>query len=82
MVTLTTARVLARCNGFTVIADGKVVGSVATPVFSGTKLLPDYLLVRLAKSIPGTYWAVPATLVADADPESQTVVVEAEPPEG
>ena len=73
MVTLPTARVLARCNGFTVVADGEVVGRVATPVFSGTRLLPDYLLVRLAESIPGTYCAIPTALIADADAESEIV---------
>jgi hypothetical protein len=76
MVTLSTARVLARCNGFTVVADGEVVGRVATPVFSGTRLLPDYLLVRLAESIPGRYCAIPTALIGDADAESETVGLE------
>jgi hypothetical protein len=76
MVTLATARVLARCNGFTVIARGEVVGDVATPVFSGTKLLPDYLLVRLSETVPGTYCAVPAALITDADADSETVMLE------
>jgi hypothetical protein len=44
-----TARVLARCNGFRVSADGEVVSAVATPVLAGTTLLPEYLLVRLAE---------------------------------
>jgi hypothetical protein len=70
------ARVLARCNGFTVIAGGEVVGAVATPVFSGTKLLPDYLLVRVAESIPGAYRAIPPALITQADPESETVFLE------
>ena len=51
MVNKTTARVLARCNGFRVTAEGEVVGDVATPVFSGTKLLPEYLLVRVADGV-------------------------------
>jgi hypothetical protein len=76
MMTAATARVLARCNGFTVVAGDEVVGAVATPVFSGTKLLPDYLLVRLAESVEGTYCAIPAALITDADPESETVVLE------
>ena len=76
MVTLATARLLARCNGFTVVADGEVVGRVATPVFSGTKLLPDYLLVRVADATPGTYLAIPPALITDADPESRTLVAE------
>jgi hypothetical protein len=75
-VTTTTARVLARCNGFRVSADGEVVGAVATPVFSGTKLLPEYLLVRVADSIPGAYRAIPPELIAEADAESETVFLE------
>jgi hypothetical protein len=68
-----TARVLARCNGFRVSADGEVVGAVATPVFSGTKLLPEYLLVRVAESMPGAYRAIPPELIAEADAETETV---------
>ena len=75
MVTLSTARILARCNGFTVVTDGEVVGRVATPVFSGTRLLPDYLLVRL-ESIPGTFCAIPTALIDDADAESEIVELE------
>jgi len=76
MVTLSTARVLARCNGFAVVAGGEEIGRVATPVFSGTRLLPDYLLVRLAESVPGTYCAVPTSLISDADAGSEVVRLE------
>ena len=76
MVTTATARVLARCNGFRVSADGEVVGAVATPVFSGTKLLPEYLLVRVADTIPGAYRAIPPELIAEADADSETVFLE------
>jgi hypothetical protein len=78
MLSLTTARVLARCNGFTVLAGDEPIGTVATPVFSGTKLLPDYLLVRLDESIPGTYFNVPTAQVADADAEEEVVVLDIE----
>ncbi len=78
MMSLSTARVLACCNGFTVIAGDELVGTVATPVFSGTKLLPDYLLVRLTDSLPGTYYNVPTTRVADADAEEEIVVLDIE----
>jgi hypothetical protein len=76
MVDKRDARVLARCNGFRVSADGEVVGAVATPVFSGTKLLPEYLLVRVADSIPGAYRAIPPELIAEADAETETVFLE------
>jgi len=78
MLSLSTARVLARCNGFPVVAGDEHIGTVATPVFSGTKLLPDYLLVRLAESIPGTYYNVPTARVADADAEAEIVVLDIE----
>ncbi len=81
MITLATARALARSNGFTVLAGGEVVGAVATPVFSGTKLLPDYLLVRVAESVPGAYRAIPPALIADADAASETIVLEIGPDE-
>ena len=78
MLSLSTARVLARCNGFTVVAGDEHVGTVATPVFSGTKLLPDYLLIRLADSIPGTYYNVPTARVADANEDEEIVVLDIE----
>jgi hypothetical protein len=70
-----TARVLARCNGFRVTADGEVVGVVATPVFSGTLLIPDYLLIRVTGAIPGAYRAITPEVIAAADPRSETVVL-------
>jgi hypothetical protein len=69
------ARVLARCNGFLVATDGKIVGAVATPVFSGTNLLPDYLLMRVAETLPGAYRAIPPALIAAIDEESCTVTL-------
>ena len=81
MVDLATARVLARCNGFSVEAAGEVVGAVATPVFSGTNIVPDYLLVRVSGSIPGAFRAIPPELVAEADVGSETVFLEIEPGE-
>jgi hypothetical protein len=47
MLPQSNAYVLARCNGYSVVAGEEVVGAVATPVFSGTNLIPDYLLVRV-----------------------------------
>jgi hypothetical protein len=69
-----TARVLARCNGFEVSAAGEIVGVVETPVFSGTKLQPDYLLVRLAGE--PELRTVPPELVADVDPKARRIVLE------
>lgn len=76
MISLATSRVLARCNGFRVTAGDEVVGAVATPVFSGSQLLPDYLLVRVSDEIPGAYRAIPSNLIASADANSETVALE------
>jgi hypothetical protein len=67
------SRVLARCNGFRVTAGGEVVGAVATPVFSGTRLLPDYLLVRVTELIPGVYRAITPDLIGRVDAPSETI---------
>lgn len=64
-----TVRVLARCNGFEVAAGDEVVGSVETPVFSGTKLQPDYLLVRVGDHLR----MVPPEAIVSADAASRTL---------
>ena len=66
-------RVLARCNGYDVAVGDEVVGSVETPVFSGTKLLPDYLLVRLADTDSASFKVIPPDLIVAADPDERTV---------
>jgi hypothetical protein len=63
------ARVLARCNGYDVAAGDEIVGSVETPVFSGTKLEPDYLIVRLGDSLH----VVPPELIVSVDSTSHTL---------
>ena len=68
-------RVLARCNGFDVEAGGEVVGSVATPVFSGTRLRPDYLLVRVGDHVAGRFRTVTPELIVAADSAEQVVVL-------
>ena len=60
---------LARCNGFDVAAGGEVVGCVETPVFSGTKLQPDYLLVRLGEKLR----MVPPEAIVSADAAARTL---------
>jgi len=71
-----TVRVLARCNGFQVQAGGEIVGSVETPVFSGTALLPDYLIVRTRESIPGGFRLVPPDLVENVDAAGRVVTLD------
>lgn len=75
-LSLETIRVLARCNGFRVEAGGEIVGSVETPVFSGTALLPDYLIVRTRESIPGRFRLVPPEVVENVDPADHVVVLD------
>jgi hypothetical protein len=73
MLSPATARLLARCNGFDVTAEGDVIGTVATPVFSGTNLLPDFLLVRVAAPIPGVFRAFTTDQIDDIDALSGNV---------
>lgn len=67
-----TVRVLARCNGYDVSAGGEVVGSVETPVFSGTKLQPDYLIVRLGDELR----ELPPESIVSIDAASRTLFVD------
>ncbi|HVU76713.1 MAG TPA: hypothetical protein VHC67_03960 [Gaiellaceae bacterium] len=78
MLPQSTIRVLARCNGYDVLAADEVVGSVATPVFSGTNLLPDYLLVRVPEN---GLRAVPPEAVVGADSAQQRVFLSIGPEE-
>jgi len=61
--------VLACCHGFSIIASDRLLGVVETPVFSGAALEPDYLIVRTADSIPGSFLKVPLALVGEVDGE-------------
>ena len=67
-----TVRVLARCNGYAVSAGGEVIGSVETPVFSGTKLRPDYLIVRLGEELR----ELPPEAIVSVDAASHTLFVD------
>lgn len=62
-------RVLARCNGYDVAAGDQIVGSVETPVFSGTNLEPDYLIVRLEDGLR----VVPPEVIVSVDTASHTL---------
>jgi hypothetical protein len=63
------ARVLARCNGYDVATGDEIVGSVETPVFSGTKLEPDYLIVRVRDGLR----VVPPEVIVSVDATSHTL---------
>ena len=77
MISARTAQVLARCNGFRVTVRDELVGFVATPVFSGQDVLPEYLLVRMeGDEFPGFFRAITPDLIATADAGSETVVLE------
>ena len=71
-----TVRLLARCNGFGVAARDDVVGTVATPVFTGTSLLPSHLIVRTVATIPGIFRRVPSECVAVIDARTKTVTLD------
>jgi hypothetical protein len=75
MVSLGTLGGLARCHGYVVAADGRHVGAVETPVFADATAFPDYLLVRTAPSVPGTFRVVPTSCVEDVDPGERLVAL-------
>jgi hypothetical protein len=66
---------LARCHGFFVMAGGRSVGAIETPVFPGASSEPDFLVVRTADSIPGTFRVVSAALVQDVDPAARSITL-------
>jgi len=65
---------LACCHGFAVTAGDAFVGVVETPVFTGTRLEPESLVVRTGSGA-GSFRVVPAALVAGVDAERQTVTL-------
>jgi hypothetical protein len=74
-MTGTTDGPLARCHGFFVIAGGRPIGAIETPVFPGAASDPDFLVVRTSDSIPGTFRVVSAALVAGVDDEERSVTL-------
>jgi hypothetical protein len=66
---------LACSHGFAVEAGHEPVGYIETPVFSGTSLEPDTLIVRTVDQIPGTFTAVPIADVAEVDEVGRLVVL-------
>ncbi len=61
--------VLARCHGFQLVSGDELVGFVETPVFSGTSIEPDSLVVRTVRSIPGTFRTIAVADVEEVDPD-------------
>jgi hypothetical protein len=66
---------LACCHGFVVAAGDEPVGQVETPVFSGTSLEPDALIVRTVEAIPGTFAAVAVAQVATVDEADECIIL-------
>jgi hypothetical protein len=54
---------------------GEPVGLVETPVFSGTSIEPDALLVRTVEDIPGTFAAVAVADVAAVDQAAEVITL-------
>ena len=71
----TNAVLLACCHGFAVAAGDELVGVVETPVFSGTALGPDSLIVRTVEGIPGTFADVPVAHVARVDDARRSITL-------
>ncbi len=66
---------LACCHGFAVAAGDEPIGQVETPVFSGTSLEPDALIVRTVDAIPGMFAAVAVTKVAEVDESEESITL-------
>ena len=68
-------RRLSTCHGIVVVADGSVVGAVETPIFNGVSREPDFLVIRVIESMPGTFRVVPSAAVEDVDIEQWVITV-------
>jgi hypothetical protein len=66
---------LACCHGFTVAAGDEPFGLVETPIFSGTSLEPDLLLVRTLGGVPGAFAAVAVADVSAVDDARRTITL-------
>jgi hypothetical protein len=66
---------LACCHGFAVAAGDEPIGQVETPVFSGTSLEPDALIVRTVEEIPGMFAAVAVAKVAEVDESEESITL-------
>jgi hypothetical protein len=66
---------LACCHGFAVAAGDEPVGQVETPVFTGTDVEPESLLLRTVEGIPGEFAAVPVTEVTTVDEAEQLITL-------
>jgi hypothetical protein len=66
---------LACCHGFSVAAGDEPVGRVETPVFTGTELEPQSLLLRTVEEIPGEFAAVSVTDVAAVDEAQRQITL-------
>jgi hypothetical protein len=71
----TTESILACCHGYTVWGADRLVGTVETPVFSGTGIEPDSLLVRTGGRPLGLVWAIDVELVAEVSREREEIVL-------
>jgi len=68
--------ILACCHGFTVKTTDREIGTVVTPIFSGTRLQPDSLLVHLTGSPPSEAKTIAIALITDIDPERHQITLD------
>ena len=73
--TLKDTELLARCHGYEVFANDRLVGVVQTPVFSGTSIEPDSLILRIGGSTVQMFTTIRVDAVETIEPDRQLIVI-------
>jgi hypothetical protein len=69
----TDAGALARCHGFLAVGENGPLGEVETPLFTGDRAEPDFLVIRLTAKGESRRPLVPVALVEAVDERCELV---------